>query len=227
RSIMAAVDATTSSTTVSFEDVSDLMEIRRWLLQKPGYGNLVVCYAIEDAVCKVLFQQMSSPDCETAKALPFIETLAEESPSSAYWLEVLRMEGESFTAKTKYPTQKEDCFRLAEIIHALNDRSQEHAVQDGNRQGGGDGYAGCYETYMPAQVGLLLVQTSVFKSAVEAFYELRKNVKAIPENQAEFIELLDQHATTSMQKKNRLGGRIDGASVWHAWRTLVETTVQK
>lgn len=218
-SLMTAVVEASARENASLQKVADLLSIRSWLTQKTGYGNLIINYAIEDAVCKSLFRLMPSPDCDTNAMESLMLRISAESPSSSYWLEMLRSEGEELVVENLYPDKKEDCFRLGEIIRALH---KKEAAADGLRSGeedtSGSDYSECFEKYMPAQAGWLLVRTAMYKNALEAMCEVRKNTSAIPAEQDEFEIALKKFADASMKNRDRLGGKIDAPAVWNIWR---------
>jgi hypothetical protein len=90
------IDALQTRENLAFQDLmtrtDETLEIRDWALRKAGYGNLLVAYTAEAAATRLLFRSLAATNCDLGAVEAQVKRLRTDSPSTAYWLDVLNTE---------------------------------------------------------------------------------------------------------------------------------------
>ncbi|MGI6495905.1 MAG: hypothetical protein ACOX5G_07425 [Kiritimatiellia bacterium] len=197
--------------------IDDALALRSWCLERQSYGNLVLASVAEETAVTLLLRSLAAPDGDLEQIRPRVEACCRDSPTSAYWLQMLDQEKQPINSANIGTPNDPDYIRLAAIIETLL-KDKADASTSAVYPGSGGDYEACYAAYDPAQVGWLVTTLSIRKSALAACLAMKEKMGALPENREEFRTAVKQNAAAIIRKQDRLGGRIDSGQVWIIWR---------
>lgn len=207
----------TLPTDSELDTVDDALALRSWSLAKQSYGNLILASVAEETAVTLLLRSLADPDGDLEQIRPRVEACFRDSPTSAYWLQMLDQEKQPINSANIGTPNDPDYIRLAAIIETLL-KGKADASKSAVYPGSGGDYEACYAAYDPAQVGWLVTTLSIRKSALAACLAVKEKMGTLPENREEFRTAVKQNAATIIRKQDRLGGRIDSGQVWIIWR---------
>lgn len=214
--LKGAVDMTTISSGEELKAVDDVLTLRSWCLEKTAYGNLILAIVAEESAVTLLLRSLADPKVDLGQIQIKFDSCSPNGPTSAYWLQVLDQEKYTVNLENFETILDSDYIKLAAVFESLFKRKAaecQYAVFPGS---GGD-YAECYVEFDPAQVGWLVTNLSIRKSALKACIAVKQKLGIMPENREEFRLALKKNASAIMKNEDRLGGRIDSGQVWAIW----------
>ena len=200
--------------------VDDALALRSWSLAKQSYGNLILASVAEETAVTLLLRSLADPNGVLEQIRPRVEACFRDSPTSAYWLQMLDQEKQPFNSEKVDLPNGADYLKLATIIETLLKGKADTSKSSVYPGSGGD-YEACFSAYDPAQVGWLVTTLSIRKSALAACLAVKEKTGMLPENREEFRTAVKQNASTIIRKEDRLGGRIDSGQVWIIWRAAL------
>ncbi|MBQ9344453.1 MAG: hypothetical protein IJT88_04485 [Kiritimatiellae bacterium] len=206
---------------VDVSTIDDILSFRSWCVEAPGYGNLLLATAAEEAAVGLLFRGLASGTLPADDIERLWVQGLSANPSADYWMATLAREGHPFVKGIVIKPDIPEYLRLAAICNRLWDNSDEWKatrknlelrLQDDPGWWGGDP-----ETVTAAELVLRLANLSRQFVALETCLAIQSGLGHIPAERGEFEAAADKHAWNILSKRERLGGRMTGLEVWKIW----------
>lgn len=195
-----------------------LIKLRNWCAGENGYGNLVLVYAIEDEITKIMFRMLNQPELNLGEIKNLNNLLLSKSPKADYWIDSMASEKIPDLFVENERKDMPDFKQMKFIITRLNDAH--YAIPGASDMFLGLTYVQCYEKLNYPQVAWNYMLLTIKKISIECCIDMQESNGNIPKDKTSFLKTAEKSILSIMNRQDQIVTGVSSLNILQNWNNV-------